>query len=162
MGRVYCFVAITIGIASAQSQVEKLFAERCLPCHGGASTFSGFSVSTRETLLRGGKQGPVLLAGKPEESRIYQFVSSGKMPPGKKLASSEIELVADWIRRGAPFSRAQNEQWWALRSPVKPQLPSTEFDNPIDAFVVAKLREKGLDFNPRADQRTLARRLSFG
>ena len=154
-------LAVMIGIANAQTPIEKLFAERCLPCHGGASTLSGFNVSTRETLLKGGMQGAAVVAGKPEASRLYQFVSAGKMPPGKKLAAEEIELVADWIRLGAPFDRARKEQWWALRSPVKSLPPADGLGNPIDAFVFAKLNENGLSFNPRADQRTLARRLSF-
>jgi len=141
--------------------VEKLFAERCLPCHGGASTLSGFNVSTRDSLLRGGKQGAAIVAGKPDESRAYRYIASGKMPPGKKLASEEVSLVADWIRQGAPYSRARKEQWWAFKTPVKPPPPSQQFENPIDAFIAAKLREKGLDFSPRAGQRTLARRLSF-
>jgi mono/diheme cytochrome c family protein len=148
-------------MACAQSPVEKLFAERCLPCHGGASTLSGFSVASRESLLRGGKQGAALVLGKPEDSRLYQFLSAGKMPPGKKLAPQEISLIAGWIRQGAPFDRARKEQWWALRTPVNSKPSLAGFENPIDAFVAAKLRENGLDFNPRADQRTLIRRLSF-
>ena len=161
MTRFLYLCALVIGIANAQSPVEKLFAERCLPCHGGASTQSGFNVSTRETLLRGGKQGAALVTGKAEESRLYQFVSTGKMPPGKKLAAEEIDLIAAWIRQGAPFDRARKEQWWAFRTPAKPQTPAVGFENPIDAFVSAKLRDKGLDFNPPADRRSLARRVSF-
>ncbi len=161
MARFLHLIAVAAGIASAQTPVEKLFAERCLTCHGGASTSSGFSVATREALLRGGKQGAALVAGKPEESRLFQFVSAGKMPPGKKLAPEEIEMVAAWIRQGAPFDRPRKEQWWAFRTPLKSLPPIAGFDNPIDAFVSAKLREKGLDFNPRTDQRTLIRRLNF-
>ncbi len=161
VGRFYLLLSISLHCAGAQTPVERLFADRCLPCHGGASTLSDFNVSTRVSLLKGGKQGPALVPGKADASRLYQFVASGKMPPGKKLAAEEVALLADWIQKGAPFSGARKEQWWALKTPVKPALPSTEFDNPIDAFVAAKLREKGLGFNPRADQRTLARRLSF-
>ncbi len=52
--------------------------------------------------------------------------------------------------------------WWSFNSPQRPPVPKiTGTSNPIDAFLLAKLREKGLDFAPRADPRTLLRRISF-
>jgi hypothetical protein len=57
--------------------------------------------------------------------------------------------------------------WWSLRPLEKPRLPKLSAEdakwvrNPIDVFVIAKLREKGLKPSPEADARTLIRRLSF-
>ena len=57
--------------------------------------------------------------------------------------------------------------WWSRRPLVRPDVPALkEADarwvrNPIDAFVLAKLRAKGLSPSPEADPRTLIRRLSF-
>jgi hypothetical protein len=55
-------------------------------------------------------------------------------------------------------------QWWSLQ-PVKaaapPAIRSGDIRNPIDAFLAAKLGEKGLTFAPEADRRTLLRRLSL-
>jgi hypothetical protein len=57
--------------------------------------------------------------------------------------------------------------WWSLRPLERPELPKLSGEdakwvrNPIDAFVIAKLREKGLKPSPEADPRTLIRRLSF-
>src|SRR5262249_44637057 len=55
--------------------------------------------------------------------------------------------------------------WWSLRTLQPPRLPDftgeTQIRNPIDRFVLAVLKEKGLRFSPEADKRTLYRRLSF-
>ncbi len=64
-------------------------------------------------------------------------------------------------------SAAEDPLWWSLapiKRPVVPQLPSADAArarNPIDAFVLAKLHEKGLQPSPEADRRTLVRRLYF-
>ncbi len=49
---------------------------------------------------------------------------------------------------------ARKPVFWSLRPPVK--TPGT-----IDSFIIAKLQAKNLDLAPKADQRTLIRRLSF-
>jgi hypothetical protein len=58
------------------------------------------------------------------------------------------------------------EVWWSFRPLVRPAVPKvlgqqSEMSNPIDAFILAKLREKGLRPAPEADRRTLIRRLTF-
>src|SRR6184192_1328351 len=52
-----------------------------------------------------------------------------------------------------------DETWWSFRPLARPAVP--EGRNPIDGFVRAKLREKGLAPAPEADRRTLIRRLYF-
>jgi hypothetical protein len=51
---------------------------------------------------------------------------------------------------------AQKKPFWSLRPVEKPA-----GEHSIDAFLEAKLKAKGLGFNPRADARTLVRRLHF-
>jgi hypothetical protein len=60
------------------------------------------------------------------------------------------------------------EAWWSLKPIVKVPAPAVHFAkhqtwtrNPIDQFILAKLREKGLVPAPPADRRTLLRRVSF-
>src|SRR5688500_14815873 len=54
---------------------------------------------------------------------------------------------------------------WVFRVPTRPAAPLLKrrerFHNPIDAFLLAKLEEKGLTFALEADRATLIRRLSF-
>src|SRR5687768_14446140 len=54
---------------------------------------------------------------------------------------------------------------WSLRPLIKPEVPRVAdagwARTPVDTFVLAKLREKKLAPNPRADRRTLIRRVTF-
>jgi mono/diheme cytochrome c family protein len=151
--------------------LKPILAERCVQCHGPGNTLSEFDLTTRTSLLKGGKQGVDVVPGRPDESRLFQWVSAGKMPPGRKLEESEIASIREWIEQGARWGGSQSIgverpraslDWWSLQTPRKVGPPKLDgITNPIDAFVLAKLREKGLDFAPAADSRTLLRRLSF-
>ena len=59
----------------------------------------------------------------------------------------------------------QQRRWWAFQKVVKPQTPSPKdsrwVKNPIDAFILAKLEEKGLAPAPPAGKVTLLRRVTF-
>ncbi len=59
----------------------------------------------------------------------------------------------------------QQKRWWAFQPVQKSAVPAvnrkTWVKNPIDAFVLAKLEEKGIQPNPRADNLTLLRRASI-
>src|SRR2546425_12779373 len=63
--------------------------------------------------------------------------------------------------------RSATADWWSVRPLTRPPVPQLgEADaawvrNPIDAFILAKLREKGLAPSPQTDRRTLIRRLCF-
>ncbi|HLJ15361.1 MAG TPA: DUF1549 and DUF1553 domain-containing protein [Bryobacteraceae bacterium] len=62
------------------------------------------------------------------------------------------------------FTPAQRK-WWAFQKVVKPAVPDVSskdwIKTPVDAFVRAKLDEKGLKPNPPADKVTLLRRVSL-
>src|SRR5579872_2831445 len=63
-----------------------------------------------------------------------------------------------------PFT-AQQKRWWAFQKVVKPTVPtpanSAWVKNDIDAFILAKLEEKGLHPAPPADKITLIRRATL-
>ena len=64
----------------------------------------------------------------------------------------------------AGSSSRADEVWWSFRPVARPAVPTADAKwvrNPVDHFVLARLREKGLAPSPEADRRTLIRRLSF-
>jgi hypothetical protein len=63
-------LAQTPGKVSFQKDVAPLLAEKCLGCHGGSRKMNDLALETREDALRGGKRGPALVPGKPEESLL--------------------------------------------------------------------------------------------
>ena len=158
-------------------QVAPLLVQHCIDCHGGPKPKGGLDLGRRGTALAGGKGGPVLVPGKPEESRLWRRVAAGEMPPKKPLAAAERQLLRDWIAAGAgwgtdpidPFqvttARRAGYDWWALQ-PVRRPAPPPVLDtawvrNAIDNFVLSRLEARGLHPAPEADRRTLIRRLSF-
>ena len=58
-------------------------------------------------------------------------------------------------------ARKKGADWWAFRKPVRPAVPSVAAKNPIDAFLLRRLREKGLGFAPEAGKPSLLRRLAY-
>src|SRR5687767_9746880 len=62
-------------------RAAEILQNRCLECHGGKSTRSGFDLSTREGLLRGGDSGqPAVAPGKAVESLLYRKITHAEDP----------------------------------------------------------------------------------
>src|SRR5438128_13397 len=61
-------------------QVKPFFARYCLECHPAQDPDGGLDLTTYKALLAGGDHGPVLVAGKPDASRIVRMVE-GKTKP---------------------------------------------------------------------------------
>lgn len=168
--------------------IEPLLLLRCAVCHGLRKQEGGLDVRTKESLLKGGKSGPAIVLGKPEESLLLKKIHAGEMPPRKKLieagvfplSDSEVELLTRWIKLGAPEVHVEpdvattepdplvtdeDRQFWAFQPPRRPAVPSVSHSeqvaNPIDAFLLARLEQQGLTFSPPADRLTLLRRASF-
>ncbi len=71
--------------------------------------------------------------------------------------------ISTWADPGQSFEAAR--QHWAyqpIRAPKAPRLQKAgRVRTPVDAFLLAKLSEKGLTFSPPADKRTLLRRVYY-
>ncbi len=161
--------------------VRPILRRACLECHGAEKHEGGLRFDQRDAALRGGDSGRVLIAGRPEESELLLRVSLPRghedaMPPrGKPLSAREIKLLRDWIASGANWpENSESATHWAYVKPVRPAVPKLASDfksqisdfkfqiqNPIDAFVVARLVSEGMTQSPEADRATLARRLSL-
>jgi len=149
--------------------VRPILAENCFACHGPDANKrkAGLRLDTKEGILeKTPKREPAVVPGKLKESELWSRITTtnldDRMPPEeshKELKAEQIATLKKWILAGAPW-----EGHWAFIKPERPtvpkvQGPKSKVQNPIDAFVFAKLREKGLKPNPEADKRTLVRRL---
>ncbi len=167
------------GIEFFEKQVRPVLAESCLRCHGQKKQSSGLRLDSRAALLEGGDNGPAIVLGDPDKSLLIQAVryvhSDIKMPPKTKLPDAAVEALATWVKMGAPWSKAPSLSatdqakaapvHWAFQ-PIKDVVPpknegSAWGQSPIDAFVLAKLKEQGMSPAPQADRRTLIRRATF-
>src|SRR5581483_8301069 len=87
-----------------ETHVRPLLKAYCFECHGeGEKLRGGLDLRLRRLLVQGGDSGPAVEPGKRAESVLYEKISQGLMPPGKKkLSPAEVALVGRWIDRGAP------------------------------------------------------------
>ncbi|AWM42111.1 hypothetical protein C1280_02575 [Gemmata obscuriglobus] len=154
-----------------ERDVKPIFAKHCASCHGAEKQKGGFRLDRKADALAGGDSGKAIQPGKSADSHILKLVTSTdadtRMPPkGAGLSAAEVAVLKRWIDDGAKWpddgSAAANPlDWWSLRPLKRPAVPGAEKEHPVDAFVRAKLREKGLAPSPEADRRTLIRRLYF-
>ncbi|MCB9385295.1 MAG: PSD1 domain-containing protein [Bryobacterales bacterium] len=160
--------------------VKPALEQQCLGCHGVGNTFAKLDLRTRESALRGGGRGPALVPGNPDASLLYAASAHAgelQMPPGgaeKKLPAETLAAMRAWIEGGAPFPSGQTAQkWdydeadvWAFQ-PLRDIAPPTQgvdparVRTPVDAFLLARLAEEGLQPGELADKLTLIRRVTY-
>ena len=168
-----------------EAKVRPILVDRCFSCHGAEKQKGGLRLDSSDAMRSGGDTGPVVVATDPEHSPLIAAVrheGDVRMPPKGKLAPAEIAALTEWVKRGAP--------WPALKSVGRPEAPSPgkaventespfwafqpakDFPPPVvkrvdwpkstlDAFILAKLEENGLQPSPPADKPTLLRRVTF-
>ncbi|MEP6536837.1 MAG: PSD1 and planctomycete cytochrome C domain-containing protein [Bryobacteraceae bacterium] len=160
-----------------ETRIRPLFAKNCYACHTSPPS-AGLRLDSREAVMKGGKDGAVVVPGHPESSLLVTVLKyNGKiqMPPRGPLENDDVAAVEQWIRDGAPWpknapvsptSRVTPEQrgFWSFHAPSRPVVPdlkSAWVSNDIDRFVLAKLQEKHLKPVADADKRTLIRRVTY-
>jgi hypothetical protein len=158
-------------VALYETSVRPLLRSNCVACHSGKNVTSGFSLDSRESILRGGNRGPAIVAGDPDRSLLVSALRHAgdlKMPPGRKLTNDQITIIEQWIRSGAVIAqpveaKTQSPTHWAFKPPQRPALPRVEnanwVRNPIDAFVLTKLAAAKLNPSADASKATLLRRV---
>jgi hypothetical protein len=132
---------------SFTNQIKPILATRCEECHSGDEPDGGFDVTTFANLLKKGeKAGPGIVAGKPDNSAIVQYVEGKRKPrmPKKKdpLSAAEIKLVRDWITGGAVDDTGKAPAK-PLSGPTSKPSIAVSWDapvsfNPTDAAVVRR------------------------
>src|SRR3954452_20512906 len=90
-------------VPAFNADVRPIFQAYCTECHGEAEKpKGGLDLRLKRFALKGGKNGPAVVEGKPDESLLLQRVKDGEMPPGKKkLSAAEIDVLKRWIAGGA-------------------------------------------------------------
>jgi mono/diheme cytochrome c family protein len=158
------------------TEVRPILAKSCYSCHGPDRQRGGLRLDDKKRALAGGDTGAAIVPGKSADSLLVRYVAGLEpkrvMPPkGERLPAEQVAVLRAWIDAGAKWPDGADggaeALWWSLRPLVKPRLPTlTAADaqwarTPVDAFVIGKLRAKGLAPAPEAERRTLVRRLYF-
>src|ERR1041385_7470461 len=85
-----------------ERDIRPIFEKNCFFCHGATKPLSnGLDLKTIESILAGANSGPIVIPGKPEESRLWIAVRDGIMPQGgAPLPAADKKLIHDWIEKG--------------------------------------------------------------
>ncbi len=167
-----------------ERKIRPLLSQHCYECHCAQSktVHAGLLLDSAEGIAAGGDSGPLLTAGKPDESLLIETIRYDgdiQMPPQGAMAEHEIVELTNWVRRGAHFPPSSEASprgkdgidfdagrtFWSFQ-PVQPQtLPDVQHNRwartRTDTFVLAAMEQNGLSPSPAADRATLVRRLYF-
>ena len=144
--------------------VRPILSDTCFACHGPDARkrkadlrFDVEKVAKAETA-----SGEIaIVPGNVAKSELLKRITAtdeSHMPPlgfGKKLTPAQVATLTKWIEQGAKW-----EDHWSFVPIAKPTPPAGA-THPVDAFIRAKLTEKGLKPAAEADRVTQLRRLSF-
>jgi hypothetical protein len=171
-----------------ENKIRPILSENCYKCHSleKGKSKGGLTLDTRDGLLKGGEDGPAIKSGDPVESPLIKAVryqdKDLQMPPSKdgggKLTDAEIATLTEWVKMGAPDPRKdapatgkltglteKAREHWAyqpVKNPTPPKVKNSAWGRtPVDAFIMAKLEEKGM--KPAADtpKENLLRRATY-
>ncbi|MBS0201489.1 MAG: DUF1553 domain-containing protein [Planctomycetes bacterium] len=155
---------------SFNRDIRPILSDNCFQCHGPDEhkRQAGLRLDLKDSATKAGESGHIAITpGKSDASelvrRIVSTDSDSVMPPadsGKKLTQRQIELLQQWITEGAEY-----QGHWAFLPVHRPEVPDVRDQswpqNPIDQFVLARLKHEGLTPAPEASRETLIRRVSL-
>lgn len=141
-----------------QDIVKPILDKKCVSCHGEKKQKGKLRLDTEAFIVKGGKQGSILLIQKGKSELIHRISlpvdDEDHMPPREKeqLTNLEVELLSDWVKAGAPFQVKVDEFnapsverfLQTVTSPsvlsLWPEVPA----EPADAQLVKRLENYGL------------------
>lgn len=114
--------------------IQPLLQQKCYSCHGRNKQKGGLRMDKITGLLKGGKDGVVLIPGNASNSELVKRIQLPKnhddhMPPEEKpqLTEQEIKMIHWWVANGAGFDKT---------------LPAFSPPDEMRKFIVSYLNEK--------------------
>ncbi len=95
-----------------RKQVRPILETRCYGCHGGQPTVqAGLRLTSRDSILQGGRQGPAVDPENPASSLLIRAINYAgpRMPPGGPLPPEQVDLLTRWVKLGAPWPEERRE-----------------------------------------------------
>ena len=176
------------GVAFFESRVRPVLVMHCYECHSADQSKGGLRLDYRGGFAKGGESGALVDLSMPEKSLLLQAIRHEtedlKMPKGADpLSDGVIADFTRWVRMGLPglpenpptAEVAASEGWqaklanrrhhWAWQPVQNPTVPALAepgaSPHPVDRFLLAAMREKGLEPAAPASPAAVLRRLKF-
>ena len=155
-------------------QIKPLLRDKCFSCHGANKQEGGLRLDAASLIQRGGDSGPIVAAGKPEQSLLLLRIMANdesRMPPaseGAALTQQEIQHLQHWISSGAAAPAEaipqHPSQHWSFQPPVIADVPIISapwIRSDIDRYIAAEQQRRGVTAVGQAEQAMLLRRATL-
>ena len=170
------------GVQFFEKKIRPVLIDRCYSCHSESAekVKGGLLLDSREGIRKGGDSGHAVVPRRADESLLISAIryEDYEMPPKDKLPDAVIADFERWVRMGAPdprdgaaavatsdFDIEAGREFWAFQPPVDvaaPAIPDVATPiSDIDRFVLARLRDAGLQSVGAASKETLLRRITL-
>ena len=157
-------------VVTFNTHIQPILSENCYQCHGpdSGSRKADLRLDRDEFAFKPLKSGqPAIIKGHATASEVVRRMRHKDpkevMPPPvthKVISEQQLALVEKWIDQGAHY-----EEHWSLipprRAPVPTVTDTTWPKNPVDQFILARLRKEGLTPAPEAGKAALLRRVTL-
>ncbi len=161
-----------------EKRIRPLLLSKCADCHSGDTPDGDLNLMSSQSFAKGGVSGELVDGSDTDFSLLYERIIASDedimMPPDQRLTPAEIEAVKIWIEHGSvwPDNAAQIEHQpqsrkahWSFQPIERPNVPVEQADswcwNPIDAFLLEKMKVVGLQPAQDAPAETWLRRISL-
>src|SRR5687768_15559409 len=121
-------------------EIYPLLKRNCLACHNSTKAKADLNLESPDLMRKGGESGPVIVAGKADESLLLKSAAHLEEPPmpppGNKVKATdfspdELGLLKRWIDQGA-----QGEAPLAEKGPL-PWRADAEHGGAINALAIS-------------------------
>ena len=164
------------GIAGAAVEfnrdIRPILSDKCYTCHGPdkgnrktqlrfdieAERQGGFGRALRDRPGRSENRARSSGASRPRTKRC----GCRRFTPASTLSEREIALIREWVEGRRAVAEALVVYSAEAAGPTAGRARRTWSRNPIDAFVLARLAQKGIAPSPEAERAILIRRVSLG
>lgn len=143
--------------------IQPILETKCYSCHGTNKQKGKLRLDQPDFILKGGKDGEILISGKPDESEMIKRILLSKenkdhMPPIEKpqLSKQELELLHWWVNGGADFKKKVKEL--PQTEKIKPILLSLQTEEIIEAIKLSDIPVAVVEQAPVAAIQKLAQR----
>ncbi len=89
-------------VLTYKKEIGPAVTKNCAGCHTGAAGKAGLDLSTYAGIMKGNKQGKIVIPGNPAKSMMCTVLhGKPKQMPPKPLDAKTIAAVETWVKQGA-------------------------------------------------------------
>ena len=132
---------VTAGkLVSFAKSVAPIFSQRCLACHNARTAKGRLNMETYANLMKGGENGPSVVAAKPGDSLLQTMIEDHSMPKdADPLTAEQIAVIKKWIETGTRLDAgvAGTAQLITIIPKLTQPAPPESYRVPVPVMAVA-------------------------